>query len=110
MNHWLVAIGLASHVHANHRGTKTTRFALGLMAAGMGIFCVLFVHVGMLASTGFTVDAIYFSMTAVSCRIGLGFVHFLYDRWVYKLSAPTVRATIGRDLLRGARVLSPGRG
>ena len=30
---------------------------------------------------------------------GVGFVHFLYSRWVWKLSDPLVRATIGRDLL-----------
>jgi hypothetical protein len=35
-------------------------------------------------------------------RIGLGFVHFLYDRWVYKLSDPQVRAIIGRDIFRAA--------
>jgi hypothetical protein len=30
-------------------------------------------------------------MTIVALRIGLGFVHFLYDRWVYRLSDPQVR-------------------
>lgn len=29
---------------------------------------------------------------------GIGFVHFLYSRWIWKLSNPLVRATIGRDL------------
>jgi hypothetical protein len=29
---------------------------------------------------------------------GLGIVHFLYSRWVWKLSDPQVRATIGADL------------
>jgi hypothetical protein len=35
----------------------------------------------------------------ICARIGLGFVHFLYDRWLWKLSDPRVRATIGRDLV-----------
>jgi hypothetical protein len=99
MNHWLVAIGLASHVHANRRGGSTTIFALGLMAAGMVIFCVLFVKVSTLTVTGFSTDALYFTVTAVGCRLGLGFVHFLYDRWIYKLRDPQVRAAIGRDVL-----------
>ena len=36
----------------------------------------------------------------ICARMGLGFVHFLYDRWVWKLRDPLVRATIGRDLLK----------
>ena len=35
---------------------------------------------------------------AVSIRLGLGFVHFCYDRWIYKLSDPAIRTTIGADL------------
>jgi hypothetical protein len=34
---------------------------------------------------------------------GLGFVHFLYSRWIWKLSDPLVRATIGRDILSVSR-------
>ncbi len=34
----------------------------------------------------------------VSARMGLGFVHFLYSRWVWKFSDPVVRATIGKGL------------
>jgi hypothetical protein len=98
INHWLVAIGLASHIHANHRGGSTRVFSVGLIAAGMVIFCLLFVNIGMLTVTGFSTDTLYFTVTAVGCRLGLGFVHFLYDRWIYKLSDPQVRATIGRDV------------
>lgn len=36
----------------------------------------------------------------ISLRLGLGFVHFLYDRRVWKFSDPAVRATIGRDLVQ----------
>jgi len=31
--------------------------------------------------------------------LGVSFVHFLYSRWIWKLSDPQVRATVGRDLL-----------
>ena len=34
----------------------------------------------------------------LSARFGLGFVHFLYDRWLYKFSDPEVGATIGQDI------------
>jgi hypothetical protein len=37
----------------------------------------------------------------VGMRWGVGFVHFLYSRWVWKLSDPQVRATIARDLAIG---------
>jgi hypothetical protein len=36
---------------------------------------------------------------AVGFRIGLGFVHFRHDRWIYKFSDPIVRGTIGKALL-----------
>ena len=35
----------------------------------------------------------------VGMRWGVGFVHFLYSRWVWKLSDPQVRATIGKGLI-----------
>lgn len=37
----------------------------------------------------------------VGLRLAIGFVHFLYSRWVWQLSDPQVRATIGRDLFDG---------
>jgi hypothetical protein len=42
---------------------------------------------------GITNDKIvaYFQAT----EIGLGFVHFLHDRWAYRFSNSEVRATIG---------------
>jgi hypothetical protein len=87
MNHWLVAIGLASHTQRRY---PPTLFALALMVAGMALFCFLFMDL----RTG----ALYFTVTAVGFRLGCGFVHFLYDRWLYKFSDAKVRATIGRDI------------
>jgi hypothetical protein len=87
LNHWLTAIGLASHIQKRF---PPYIFAVGLMAGGLVFFCTLFVN--------FATGALYFTVTAVGLRLSLGFVHFLYDRWVYKFSDPQVRATIGRDL------------
>ena len=98
LNHWLVAIGLASHVHANHHGGSSAPFALGLMIVGAILFCLLFVNLAALATRGFSVEVLHFTVTVVGFRLGLGFVHFLYDRWVYKLSDPQVRAAIWGDI------------
>jgi hypothetical protein len=68
------------------------------MGAGFVLFCLLFVDLRKLPTVGLTTAALYFTVTAVGFRLGLGFVHFLYDRWLYKLSDPPVRATIGRDI------------
>jgi hypothetical protein len=94
LNHWLVAIGLAAHVHANNRrAASTLPFALTLIILGLVVFAVLFIRHAALSTAmlGFTV-------TAVGARLGLGFDHFLYDRWIYKLSNSQVRATIGKDI------------
>jgi hypothetical protein len=90
MNHWLVAIGLSSHVYSRHTRRSATIFALGLMVVGLFIFVALFVS--------FYPITLRFTATAVGLRLGLGFVHFLYDRWVYKFSDAKVRATIGSDI------------
>jgi len=90
VNHWLVAIGLSSHVYSVHRDRPPIVFAAVLIIAGVLGFALLFVS--------FPTLTIKVTMPAVGLRIGLGFVHFLYDRWIYKLSDPQVRATIGRDI------------
>jgi hypothetical protein len=86
-NHWLVAIGLASRV---------SRHTWVFIAAMLGAGAVGFVWM-IPASNGPMIRVI---PVIICARMGLGFVHFLYDRWVWKLSDPLVRATIGRDLLR----------
>jgi hypothetical protein len=90
VNHWLVAIGLSSHIYSVHRGGSPAMFAAGLIVAGILIFALLFVSLPMLT--------IKVTMPAIGLRIGLGFVHFLYDRYLYKFSDPVVRATIGKDM------------
>lgn len=95
LNHWLAAIGLAAHVDANANGRSPWWFALAVMAAGFYLFWLLFVD----PSKGLSEAALTFTTTAVGFRLGMGFWHFLQDRWNYQLSNPAVRATIGRDLL-----------
>jgi hypothetical protein len=90
INHWLVAIGLSSHVYSNNRNWPTSLVAASLIIFGILIFGLLFCKfypVSMLVTT-----------TALGFRVGLGFVHFLYDRCLYKFSDPVVRATIGKDM------------
>jgi hypothetical protein len=86
-NHWLVAIGLASRVSRH-----TWVFIVAMLVAG----AVGFVWM-IPTSNGPMIRVV---PVIICARMGLGFVHFLYDRWVWKLSDPEVRATIGRDLLR----------
>jgi hypothetical protein len=88
-NHSLSAIGISSHVLANHYRRSPWLIACLLIVAG-ALACWL-----IFCAPGFTVRA---TMTVIGFRLGLGFVHFLYDRWIWKFSDPQVRATIGQDL------------
>jgi hypothetical protein len=81
MNHWLTAIGLASHVKR-----QAVLFPILLVFLGTAVFCLLFVR-------GWRIPT-HVAATAIGFRLGLSNVHFLYDRWVWKLSDPRVRATI----------------
>jgi hypothetical protein len=92
MNHWLVAIGLSSHLHAASRGESPIAFAVVLISAGILCFGLLFMRP---TPAGI---AIHMTMVAFGARVGLGFVHFLYDRYIYKLSDPRVCTTIGAPL------------
>ena len=93
MNHWLVAIGLSSHVHSASRGKSPIVFAVVVILVGILCFGLLFVRP---TPTGGI--AIQMTMIAFGARVGLGFVHFLYDRYIYKLSDERARTTIGAAL------------
>jgi hypothetical protein len=86
VNHWVVDLGLSSQVVK--RGWL---FIAGVLSMGLIGF------VWMVPSPGGTM--IRMIPWIICARLGLGMVHFLYSRWVWKLSNPLVRATIGRDLL-----------
>jgi hypothetical protein len=90
MNHWLVSIGLASHVYCRQRRCSPLLFLVALAILGGLIFIALFVNPHTLV--------MHIAALAIALRLGLGFVHFLYDRWLYKFSDPEVRAAIGRDI------------
>jgi hypothetical protein len=86
VNHSTAAIGISSHVMASQHGRSPWLFAILLLVAGAVVLWVMFY------APRFT---FHVTMTALALRVGLGFVHFLYDRWVYKFSDPAVRASIG---------------
>ena len=85
VNHWVVDIGLSSRV-SKHGWL----FAGGVLLSGVvGFLWMIPTPNGMLIKV----------IPVVICaRLGLGFVHFLYSRWVWKLSDPEVRETIGANL------------
>src|SRR5262245_29915107 len=98
MNHWMVAIGLSSRVYSVHRGRSPALFIVGLLAAGMGLFWLIFgsgVDLATIFDPAFVVKT---TMIAMSARYGVAFTHFLYDRWLWQFSKPEVRATIGKNL------------
>jgi hypothetical protein len=87
LNHWLVAIGLCGTVSG--RQLLFTAVVLGLGAIGFTWLRV--------TPAGNMMGVI---PVVVATRIGVSFVHFLYDRWIWRFSDPEIRKTIGRDLFR----------
>jgi hypothetical protein len=95
-NHWLSAIGIAAHVDGRSRDRSPMIFAAIIMLVGFVVFWLLFWN----GQWNWNLRLMMrLSLGVVCLRLGIGFVHFLYDRWVWKLSDPQVRATIGQDLL-----------
>jgi hypothetical protein len=87
VNHWVVDLGLSSRV-----AKRGWVFIAGVLAAGLVGFLWM-----VPTSSGMMIRMI---PVIICARLGLGFVHFLYSRWVWQLSDPQVRATIGADFLR----------
>jgi hypothetical protein len=84
-NHWLLDIGLSSRV-----SSRGWLFIAGV--AGLG--CLGLLWKAPRADHIATLNILWL----IKARWGVGIAHFLYSRWVWKLSDPRVRATIGRDL------------
>jgi hypothetical protein len=85
VNHWVVDIGLSSRV-----SKQRWLFVGGVLLAGaIGFVWMIPTPNGMM---------IRIVPIVVCARLGLGFVHFLYSRWVWRLSDPRVRAAIGQNL------------
>jgi hypothetical protein len=89
VNHWFAAIGLAAHVHARHVGWSPLWFVAGILAAGSALVWVFYTALS---------SSLHAAIMVLCLRGSLGIWHFLQDRWVWKLSDPRVRATIGQDL------------
>lgn len=89
INHSLAAIGLCAHVNGRHYGISPLYFAGGMLLFGVvGSAAFLWGMKGSLSVATF----------AVALYAWLGIWHFLQDRWIWQLSKPEVRATIGADL------------
>lgn len=91
MNHYLVAIGLSSHVWSRQSGRSYWWFVAAMLVVGTALSICLFINPLTLEynASGFT----------LSLLLGISFTHFLYDGGIWGLSDPLVRAAIGPDLL-----------
>jgi hypothetical protein len=95
-NHWVVDIGLSWRA-----SRQRWLFLGGILLVGL----VGFVWYEP-TSHGFHRR----SDELLQVAMAVGFVHFLYSRWVWNMSNPKVRATIGADLFREAGQACPGDG
>lgn len=98
INHWIVSIGLASHVDGRSHHRSPLIFASFIIIVGIAVFWALFWKRGALYSWNLR-DMIDLALPYAGFRLALGFVHFLTDRSLYQFHKPEVRATIGRELL-----------
>lgn len=89
VNHWFAAIGLAAHVHARHSNRSPLWFVAGVLVVGVGLVWAFYSALTL---------SFFAALMALCLRGSLGIWHFLQDRWVWQLSNPRVRATIGADL------------
>jgi len=106
VNHWIVAIGLPSHVEAaldtSWPRVRAWGFAVGVLLLG-GIGFIWSAPAWVWRAWGYPipVQAPDYALIShvvpvvLSLRFGLSFVHFLYDRNIWKMSDPEVRAIIG---------------
>jgi hypothetical protein len=106
VNHWIVAIGLPGHVEtALDRSWPRLRawgFVLGVLLLG-GIGFIWSAPAWVWRAWGYSISpqapdyALISHVVPVvlSLRFGLSFVHFLYDRHIWKMSDPEIRAIIG---------------
>jgi hypothetical protein len=106
VNHWIVAIGLPGHVETALAGSwlqlRAWGFMLGVLLLG-GVGFVWSAPAWVWRAWGYSIPeqapdyALISHVVPVvlSLRFGLSFVHFLYDRNIWKMSDPEVRAIIG---------------
>lgn len=98
VNHWLIAIGLASHVDGRTHNRSPLIFAVIVILLGIALFWALFWKAGTPWSWNLR-TMIDLALPYAGFRLALGFVHFRYDRDLYRFSSSQVRETIGAALL-----------
>jgi hypothetical protein len=84
-NHWLIDIGLSSRV-----SRRWWLFLLAVIPFGLAGFLWKVPRADHIATLAIP--------WVVQARWSVGIAHFLYSRWVWKLSDPQVRAAIGKEL------------
>jgi hypothetical protein len=114
VNHWIVAIGLPSHVEASLDDSwprvRAWSFVLGVLLLG-AIGFVWSAPAWVWRARGYSIPAqapdyaliSHVVPVVLSLRFGLSFVHFLYDRHIWKMGDPEIRAIIGPAF--GARLV-----
>jgi len=106
VNHWVVAIGLPGHVETAIDGSwpqlRAWGFVLGVLLLG-GIGFIWSAPAWVWRAWGYSIPAqapdyaliSHVVPVVLSLRFGLSFVHFLYDRHIWKMSDPEIRAILG---------------
>jgi hypothetical protein len=115
VNHWAVAIGLPGSVEASLEESwpraRAWAFVLGVLLLGGSGF-VWSAPAWVWRARGFSLPAhvseymliAHVVPVVLSLRYGLSFVHFLYDRHIWKMSDPEIRAILAPAF--GGRVVA----
>ena len=99
INHWLTSIGLAAHIDGESNRRSPAFFYMIVIILGFAVFCLFFWKRGTVYSWNLR-DMIHLALPYAGARLALGYVHFLYDRWLYKKDG---RAILGARLFSGDR-------
>jgi len=118
VNHWIVAIGLPGHVEAalDHpwRRARAWGFILGVLLLG-GLGFIWTAPAWVWRVRGFSIPArapdyvliSHVVPVVLSVRYGLSFMHFLYDRNIWKMGDPEIRAIIGPAFATSGTTIGP---
>lgn len=109
-SHWLIAIGIAAHTisidKSKIKKTSWRKSFLFYVVLLIGVSIMTFdLAIAGVKLSQLTYDLISFNnvpillSALVGFRFGFVMVHFIYDKIIYKFSDPSVRKTIGADLL-----------
>ncbi len=96
-NHWLTDIALSSRV-----SRCWWLFLAGVLALGCVGFAFKVPRIDHVATLNI--------QWVLKARLGAGFVHFLYSRWLWQLSNSQIRAVIGPAIMPGRFYPTPNEG